>query len=60
MKLTRFRHIDYLFLVILVSLQDLSGAPNENTVQNHLNIALLNVLTQMTESRKILTSIRES
>ena len=60
MKLTRFRHIDYLFLVILVSLQDLSGAPNENIVQNHLNIALLNVLTQMTESRKILTSIRES
>ena len=31
------------FVVIVASLWPSSGAPNENIVQNHLNIALLNV-----------------
>jgi len=33
------KFLNYIFLVIYIP----SGAPNENIVQNHLNIALLNV-----------------
>ena len=43
-----FGQIDLSFLRTTVSLdkefkKDVTGAPNENFVQNHLNIALLNV-----------------
>ena len=35
---------DVSFKKILKWLIDISGAPNENIAQNHINIALLNVL----------------
>ena len=31
------------FVIVIIIVQLCSGAPNENVVQNHLNIALLNV-----------------